>query len=132
VKQITKDWLEAASLDLKAVKHIIQDRRLTGHVAFHAQQAIEKSLKAVIEESGERVPKIHSLSKLFELCVPLISVAVNDDNIVALDSLYIESRYPGEFGLLPEGRPNLEQAVVFYEFALNIFETVREQLEQKK
>ena len=66
MKQITKDWLETAKLDLEAISHIIQNDRLTGHVAFYAQQTIEKSLKAIIEESGERVPKIHSLSKLFE------------------------------------------------------------------
>jgi HEPN domain-containing protein len=42
MKQITKDWLETASLDLEAIVHIIENERLTGHVAFHAQQAIEK------------------------------------------------------------------------------------------
>jgi len=109
MKQITKDWLETASLDLESIPLIIQNDRLTGHVAFHAQQAIEKSLKASIEEYGGRVPKIHSLSKLFELCVPYISVPIDDDIIIALDSLYIESRYPGEFGLLPEGKPNQKQ-----------------------
>jgi HEPN domain-containing protein len=74
MKQITKDWLESANLDLEAISHIIQNNRLTGHVAFYAQQATEKSLKAIIEEAGERVPKIHSLSKLFELCAPFMSL----------------------------------------------------------
>ena len=129
MKQITKDWLETASLDLESIPLIIQNDRLTGHVAFHAQQAIEKSLKASIEEYGGRVPKIHSLSKLFELCVPYISVPIDDDIIIALDSLYIESRYPGEFGLLPEGKPNQKQAQSFYEFAREIYETVKHQLQ---
>ena len=131
MKQITKDWLETASLDLESIPLIMQNERLTGHVAFHAQQAIEKSLKASIEEYGERVPKIHSLSKLFELCVSFISIPVDDDMIIALDSLYIESRYPGEFGLLPEGKPNQKQAQRFYEFALEVYETVRHQLESR-
>lgn len=131
MKQITKDWLETASLDLESIPLIMQNERLTGHVAFHAQQAIEKSLKASIEEYGERVPKIHSLSKLFELCVSFISIPVDDDIIIALDSLYIESRYPGEFGLLPEGKPNQKQAQRFYEFALEVYETVRHQLESR-
>ncbi len=131
MKRITKDWLETASLDLESIPLIMQNERLTGHVAFHAQQAIEKSLKASIEEYGERVPKIHSLSKLFELCVSFISIPVDDDIIIALDSLYIESRYPGEFGLLPEGKPNQKQAQRFYEFALEVYETVRHQLESR-
>lgn len=128
MKQITKDWLEVANLDLEAITHIIQNERLTGHVAFYAQQAIEKSLKAIIEESGGRVPKIHSLSKLFELCSAFISIPTDDDNIIALDSLYIESRYPGEFGLLPEGKPNQKQAEIFHEFAQNIFQIVKTHL----
>jgi HEPN domain-containing protein len=129
MKQITKDWLETANLDLEAISHIIQNDRLSGHVAFYAQQAIEKSLKAIIEETGERVPKIHSLSKLFELCATFISVPIEEDIIIALDSLYIESRYPGEFGLLPEGKPNQKQVKAFYDFAQNIFEAVKSHLE---
>lgn len=132
MKQITKDWLQAANLDLEAIMHIIKDPRLTGHVAFYAQQAIEKSLKAVIEESGERVPKIHSLSKLIELCSAFITIPIDEDNIIALDSLYIESRYPGEFGLLPEGKPNREQVQTYYSFAQNIFKTVKSHLSSKK
>jgi len=132
MKHITKDWLETADLDLEAITHIIQNDRLTGHVAFYAQQAIEKSLKAIIEESGGRVPKIHSLSKLFDLCEDFISISIDDDIIIALDSLYIESRYPGEFGLLPEGKPNQKQAKLFYEFAQSIFETVKSHLDDTK
>lgn len=86
---------------------------------------IEKSLKAIIEESGERVPKIHSLGKLFALCATFMSFQFEEDIIIALDSLYIESRYPGEFGLLPEGKPNQKQAKAFYDFAQNIFEAVK-------
>jgi HEPN domain-containing protein len=64
MKKIAEEWLAAASLDIESIRHIIHDERLTGHVAFHAQQAVEKSLKAVLEEKGLFVPKIHSLQKL--------------------------------------------------------------------
>ncbi|MCX6239100.1 MAG: HEPN domain-containing protein [Bacteroidia bacterium] len=132
MRGITKEWLESASLDIENIRHIIQDEKLTGHVAFHAQQAIEKSLKASIEEFGEKVPKIHSLSKLFNICAAFFNISVNEDIIIALDSLYIESRYPGEFGLLPEGKPNQEQAKMFYDFAQEIYQTIRYQLEARK
>lgn len=131
MKQITKDWLETANLDLEAITHIIKNERLTGHVAFHAQQSIEKSLKALIEESGERVPRIHSLSKLFDLCSPLLNIPVDEDILFALDSLYIESRYPGELGLLPDGKPNQQQAELFYEFAQKISAEIKSSLELK-
>ena len=48
----------------------------------------------------------------------------NNDLINLLDSLYIESRYPGDMGLLPYGKPTLKDAKEFYDFAENIFEHI--------
>lgn len=132
MREITKNWLEAANLDIENISLIIQNDRLTGHIAFHAQQAIEKSLNALIEEHEERVPKLHSLSKLFDLCSRFIDIQVDDDLIIALDSLYIESRYPGEFGLMPEGKPSMRQAQIFYDFAIEIYSLVKNELEARK
>jgi HEPN domain-containing protein len=132
MKQITKDWLEAASMDIESIGYLIQDERLTGQVAFHAQQAIEKSLKALIEEHGDRVPKIHSLSKLFDICEVYIKLDPIEDLIIALDSLYLESRYPGDFGLLPAGKPTIKQTQLFYNFAKDIFHLIKHHLETGK
>lgn len=131
MKKITHDWLEAASLDIESIGYLLQNDRLTGHVAFFSQQAIEKSLKALIEEKGERIPKIHSLSKLFDLCTGLIDIQINENLVIALDSLYIESRYPGEFGLLPEGKPTLKQGKQFFDFAKEVYTTISSHLENK-
>ena len=129
MKQITQDWLEAAGLDIESIRYIIQDERLTGHVAFFSQQVVEKSLKALLEEKGDRVPRIHSLSKLFSLCSTYMDIQPDENIVIALDSLYIESRYPGEFGLLPEGKPTQKQAQIFYDFALNVHAQVKYFLE---
>ena len=131
MRQITKDWLEAASTDIESIVYLIQDVRLTGQVAFHAQQAIEKSLKAIIEEHGERVPKIHSLSKLFDLCAEHVNIQIDEDIIIALDSLYLESRYPGDFVLLPAGKPTRKQAQLFFEFAKEVYQFIKQNLESK-
>lgn len=128
MKKITKDWLDAANMDIESTSILLQNERLTGHVAFHSQQAIEKALKALIEENGERVPKVHSLSKLFAICSKYIDFEFDDDLIIALDSLYIESRYPGEFGLLPSGKPLQKQALVFSEFAKQVYQIVHDHL----
>lgn len=42
--------------------------------------------------------------------------------------LYIESRYPGAFGFLPEGKPSLEDVKQFYDFAKQIYEIVKKYL----
>jgi HEPN domain-containing protein len=96
-------------------------------VAFHAQQAIEKSLKAILENEENRIPKVHKLQNL----INRVNVDIDfDENIIeVLDELYIESRYPGDLGLLPEGKPSLDNAESFYDTAQYIFEEVCNLLE---
>jgi len=53
-----------------------------------------------------------------------IEITVDIDLVMKMDSLYIDSRYPGEMGLLPNGTPTLEDAKEFYEFALEISDKV--------
>jgi HEPN domain-containing protein len=43
------EWLKAANDDLDSISYIINVEHLTNIVAFHSQQAIEKSFKALIE-----------------------------------------------------------------------------------
>lgn len=90
-------------------------------VAFHAEQAIEKSLKALLEEDEIETPKIHSLTRLMNLLKREIKIT-NHDLLKILDQLYLDARYPGELGLLPYGKPTLEDANEFYRFAVELFE----------
>lgn len=128
MKKITEEWLKAASDDLLLVEVIISEPALTHIAAFHAQQAIEKSLKAVIEEKGIEIPKLHKLKTLFSISG--IMLDSDDDSIMVslLDSLYIEARYPGEMGLLPDGKPSLDEVKIFYSFAKKIYNEVKEVL----
>ncbi|MGC8493995.1 MAG: HEPN domain-containing protein [Syntrophobacteraceae bacterium] len=52
MKKVTKEWLRAAADDLRVIDRIRRDEHLTHMIAFHAQQAVEKSIKAAIEEYG--------------------------------------------------------------------------------
>jgi HEPN domain-containing protein len=52
MKEVTEEWLRAASDDLLVIDRIASEEHLAHMVAFHSQQCIEKSLKAVIEEYG--------------------------------------------------------------------------------
>lgn len=129
MKKITKEWLDLAFLDLESISYLINDDRLTGQVAFLSQQTIEKSLKAIIEENSSKVPRIHSLSKLFELCSAYIELEVDESVVIALDSIYTESRYPGEQGLLPEGKPGKNQVTQYFDFAKYVFTKTKMHLE---
>jgi len=131
MKKFTKEWLRAAYYDLITIEEIIDNSFLTNIVAFHAQQCIEKSMKAIIEEEEINIPKIHKLLKLYK------KVSFKIDNLdesilITLDGLYIESRYPSAFGLLPYGKPTIDDAKEFYEFANDVFDRVCEILETNR
>ncbi len=77
MNELTKEWLARANDDLETIREIIDNSELTNIAAFHAQQAIEKSLKAVIEEFKIGFVKIHNLEKLFALINNYIQIAIN-------------------------------------------------------
>jgi HEPN domain-containing protein len=56
------EWLKAAKDDLVLIEKIIDEPTLTHLTAFHSQQAVEKSLKALLEYKQYDVPKIHSIT----------------------------------------------------------------------
>ena len=58
-----------------------------------------------------------------------ISYIINEEVLSAFDDLYIDSRYPGNFGLLPYGKPTIEDAKEFYELAEDIYQYIQRQTE---
>ena len=50
-----KEWLKSAYSDLRNIHYIINDAFLSHMVAFHSQQAIEKSLKVIFPCSSNCV-----------------------------------------------------------------------------
>jgi HEPN domain-containing protein len=121
--ELAKEWIKAAYSDIVVLDKIVNDEFITHMTAFHSQQTIEKSLKALLISNGISFKKIHSLNKLFSLS-DNIDVESKFDLIQLLDSLYVESRYPGDIGLLPHGKPTLKDAKEFYDFAKDIFERI--------
>jgi HEPN domain-containing protein len=124
MKEISAQWLNAAQDDLRVVASIAADDYLTHMVAFHSQQCIEKSLKALIEEYELGHIRVHNLARLFEIVRPKAAFEVEVVLIEKLDKLYIDARYPGELGLLPDGKPTRADAQQFYACAKSIYEQV--------
>jgi HEPN domain-containing protein len=120
MRAFTKEWLKAANDDLLTIHEIMNNAFLTHIVAFHAQQCIEKAFKAILEEHEIDTPKIHSLIKLSKL-LPISIQNIDAIMLERLDELYIESRYPGDMGLLPYGKPTPKDAKEFYSVADGIF-----------
>jgi len=124
MKQKTKEWLNFAKTDIVSCEKIIDEEFLTNVVAFHSQQAIEKSFKAIIEEFELKFVKAHNLLVLFDIVKSKINFKMNIEMLTEINELYMDSRYPSDFGLLPNGKPTLENARSFYGFAKNIYDEI--------
>ena len=116
MKEITKEWLLAANDDLKAAETLMSDVSLTNLVAFHTQQCIEKCFKSLAEENSIIIPKTHDLIKLYKMVQGLIP-DIDMENLYCVNELYIDSRYPGDLGLMPNGKPSLQEGLEFIAFA---------------
>ena len=114
-------WLESAVGDLRNIRYIQCDQFLTHVAAFHAQQCVEKCLKAVLIFMGTKVPKEHSTIRLYALTGNIFAETLSPDLLTDLDDIYIDARYPGDLGLLPQGKPTLEDVDEFYRFAESVF-----------
>jgi len=121
--QNAKEWLKASLDDLETISELLDNENLTNISAFHAQQSIEKSFKALIEYKQLKLQKTHNLEKLYCSINKWITIK-NLTLLEIIDELYIDSRYPGDMGLLPYGKPTLEDAQEFHKFALKVFEIV--------
>lgn len=129
MRRATEDWLASAQDDLETIVEIVDNARLTNVAAFHAQQYVEKCFKAILEEREQGVPNIHNLVTLLGRIDVPFSEAIDIDMLTRLNQLYIEARYPGELGLLPEGKPSREEAQHFQQFAHSMYDHVRDHLE---
>jgi len=121
-KELAKEWLKASYSDLLVIEGIIDNEFLTHMIAFHAQQSIEKSFKSLLQADDIKIPRIHKLQNLVSRVN--VKIEIDIEILKILDELYIESRYPSAFGLLPYGKPTLDDAKKFYETARSFFDEV--------
>lgn len=126
MRQQAWDWLLAAEMDLRSIERMLDDEFPAPVACFHAQQCVEKPLKAILEAHGERYPKIHDLLRLYGMVSERVDLGLNLRLLQVLNDLYVDARYPGELGLLPYGRPSLEDARQFYKIAADVYRKVRE------
>jgi HEPN domain-containing protein len=72
-------------------------------LCFHAQQAVERAIKAVLVHHGVGFPRTHSIERLIDLLPPAILLA---PQLLAADELTVYAttlRYPGEHERVTEG-----------------------------
>lgn len=93
-----RGWLEKAALDLGAGDaDLAHDPPICGDAMFHAQQAVEKSLKGFLAWHEIPFRKTHDLRELFAGCGTIeSSVGILAARVEGLTPYAWIFRYPGE------------------------------------
>lgn len=105
MKDAVKEWLKQAKDELDMALYLLRGEYYKGS-CYHAQQSIEKSIKACLLAKGWELEKIHNVERLLSIAGDFgIAINVSEDDVVFIDSIY-RGRYPAEAGLLPLGEPS--------------------------
>jgi HEPN domain-containing protein len=104
VHRAEEDWLLARSALRRKVPLIYG-------ATFHAQQCVEKYLKALLLSCRQAFPRTHDLIALHDLCMRnSVSIPVDQDKLERLAAYAVQVRYPGEEPTLDEAREAVQIA----------------------
>jgi HEPN domain-containing protein len=98
-RELVRQWLEKAEDDWRLSHRLAADSESYAEAtAFHAQQAVEKYLKAFLTWHQVEFPKTHDIKRLLKLvsdCDP--SLTQESSDAADLTAYAVEYRYPGEY-----------------------------------
>ena len=104
-----KEWLRQSDEELRTARYLA-DGNFFRSACYHAEQSIEKFLKAHLINKGWDLEKTHSIRRLLAIAEEHgLIFDLEEADIIFIDSIY-RGRYPGEAGLLPHGEPDSEDA----------------------
>lgn len=91
------DWLRRARSDLALAGVSLPRGVLYNELCFHAQQAAEKSIKAVLVYHGIDFRRIHDIDYLLSLLPDEVPLPPEAEWIIDLTSYAVALRYPGDY-----------------------------------
>src|SRR5438309_6461745 len=97
MKRQTAKWVRKAEQDWEVAHKLVGEKPPPRDVVcFHCQQAAEKYLKALLQESGLMVPRTHDLVQVLNLLLPSdATLASLRRKSHALTRYAVDYRYPG-------------------------------------
>ncbi len=122
------EWLNHAKSDLRLAQIASQDELVRKeHACFHAEQAAEKAIKAVLLSHEVEFPLVHDIEQLLELAENSGTAIPEDVQDAGLLTPYaVESRYPGYWFEITES--DLKEAIRSAENTVAWAETELEKL----
>ena len=106
IRRLVAEWIKKAHLDLSTTVRLSTEPEFRDIVVFHAQQAVEKYLKALLTRHQTEFPKTHVIRRLLLLLQPVepaLADALEEANW--LSPFGVDIRYPADF---PETLPGDE------------------------
>lgn len=97
MKSITGEWVSKAEEDYRVARRE-RGAKPAAHdaVCFHAQQCVEKYLKALLQEYNLPFSRTHDLEALLNLCLPVApDLERHREDTQWLTVFAVEVRYPG-------------------------------------
>ena len=112
-------WLLISAEDLQSAE-VLFERKLFRMACYHAQQSVEKVLKAILADHEVDFPRTHNILDLHNAVKKLgYPALITDEEAFFLNSIY-RARYPSEAGLLPLGEPLAHDAEQALKTARNV------------
>ncbi|MGR3302843.1 MAG: HEPN domain-containing protein [Candidatus Scalindua sp.] len=109
MRKVTSSWIKDVEEELDLAVILYEHGKYRG-ACYHSQQCVEKGLKTLILERGEKPKRIHDIIELHNMVKKMgWEIDITIDDAVYLNSIY-KGRYPTEEGLLPHGDPSKEDA----------------------
>jgi len=95
---VAREWIAKAESDLKSAAHLIKMKDCpTDAVCFHAQQCVEKCIKALLVAQGSEFRKTHDVGELVVLLPPRLRPRLDEKEQDKLTEYATVTRYPGNY-----------------------------------
>jgi HEPN domain-containing protein len=123
VTLVVRQWVQKAENDLKTAVQTLKlgARSPTDTICFHAQQCVEKYLKALLTLRGIEFARVHHLNALIDLLPIRVRPDLATEEQERLTEYAVATRYPGDYERIP-----LDEA----REAVRIARRVRKQIRQ--
>jgi HEPN domain-containing protein len=126
IRELVDEWMRHARSDL-VLACMTENKRIAPEIlAFHAQQAVEKALKALLVQHQIEFPYTHAIGPLLNLCRAAGFEGTEALGDTAILTRYaVATRYPGEED--PVSRQEAQEAA---DLATQVLTWVETQLEK--
>ena len=124
--ELARHWLRKADNDLVTARQtLLLCSGPTDTPCFHAQQAIEKVLKALLTAAEIPFQRIHDLSRLLDQALPLLpALEAFREGLATISNYAVDTRYPEV-----TSDPTRQEAVEALAIAEKVMAMIRAEIE---